>query len=307
MRDKKIKKYIILGVCFVLLFAATLLVEYCFDSSKSNFADIRHEIIKSILSSLIITVLIGAFTESITSDIIGIQKDNKKLREYGIYGIGTGTFSHADERCMFGKKDKYPQELRLMFLSGNKFLDDYKEKLVEVVANGCNVKVLLVRPRVDGRKNEYVKRYAEICPSEGLGLDYEVCCDSMPIIQSVLEKAKKINPQGHGEIELRTYVDEFRNNQRYARYEEEEGERIYSWLNVQSTHKTALSLSLLLRGEITPEELRDPDLEKTNLMYASYKSFEKLWNLYPDTQPSQEDVEIYQEIRKKAEEGKSRK
>ncbi len=296
MKNKKLKRYIILALTFVAIFAATLLFEYCFDSSHSNFADIRHEIIKSLLSSLIITVLIGAFTEIITSDIIGIQRDNKKLREYGIHGIGTGTFSPADERGLFGKKGNYPKEIRLMFLSGNKFLLDYEEKLVEAVANGCDVKVLLVRPIIEGKQNEYIGRYSAICQSSGNGLDYEVCCESMPIIQSIREKSKEKNPQSCGSIELRTYVDEFRNNQRYATYEEANGERIYSWINVQSTHKTAISLSLLLRGENAPEELLDADLGKKNLMYASYISFEKLWNLYPNSEPTDYDVQICKDM-----------
>ena len=280
------------------MFSIPFIVGYCIDPSSEFLTALKYDLTKSFLSALITTVLIGTMTKYISDDLISVQKNNKKLKEYGITEIGTGKMSYHDEIEMFGSRisKKYPRSLDFMFLTGNSFLSQYKTKIKNAVANGCQVRLLIVRPVINGQPNGYLARYSRITDTDKYALAREVYTETLPIMNEIEEYARKTNTGKCGTIEIRTYIDEFRLNQRFSTYVNKGKYEIKCWLNVQSTIKTAIKLSLLLRGAVSPDDLNNHSTEEKSLMLASYLSFEKLWELYPDSCPKEEEYAIFQEL-----------
>ncbi len=288
-------KYICLAIFFVVLFVVLIVIELLCDSSIEKSELLRYEIIKSVSVALVVTGLIGLLTKYISEDILRIQKNDKKLREYGITGLGTGKLSYQDTIDMFGDgiSHSFPTQLDFLFLTGNSFISVFKEKIIRALAEGCNIRLLIVRPVVDGEINSYLKHYSAICEETDAGLAYEVYDEVLPLISEIRSEAAKINPESSGAIEVRSYIDEFRNNQRYATYIIRGEKEIRCWLNIQSTIKSAINLSLLLRGVVDKSEMYNDELGDKNLMFASFLSFEKLWDLYPNSCPKPEEADLF--------------
>ncbi len=256
--------------------------------------------VKALQAALIAGAFVTPITQIVSKQIIKATKKDKKLREYGVQDIGTGVYSYEDEAELFGSNfSQKPQQLDLLFLSGNGFLEKYKRRVISLIQNGCNVRILLVRPLLEGKPNEFILRYGETCEPNNKSLAHQICRQTLPIIQDI-ERATVGAP---GSIEIRTYVDEFRTNQRFATYLKAKEEnsnlpvnRVRCHINVQASTIIAQKLSLLLRGSVDFDEENKKNLSETNLMFNGYVGFEELWKKYENSRPNPDDYLPFKKV-----------
>lgn len=273
----------------LLIFGVAILVEYLADPSAANMATLRRDIIKSVLSSLVITVFIGTITKYIANDMLKVQKNDARLQTYGVYSVGTERFSAQDAADMFGVGllNRYPARVDMLFLSGCHFLAQYKKELIRAIANGTTVRLLMVRPCIGDVINPYIPHYCALSGDRKILTNLR---GTLALVAEITDAARCKNPNTTGSFEIRSYLDEFRNNQRYATYLHADKREIKCWLNVQATNTEAVSRSLLLRGYIGTADFAADNLSAKNLMYASYESFDDLWELYPSSTPTEADI-----------------
>ncbi len=67
-------------------------------------------------------------------------------------------------------------------------------------------------------------------------------------------------------------------------------------MNIQASTVIARDLSLLLRGTIEVDDLKETKLKNENLMFNSIQGFEILWQEYPDSCPSPNDWIPFKEV-----------
>lgn len=128
--------------------------------------------IASIPFAVIQALIIGFFTSIILNRIFLKEKNiGKKLRDYGIERIsayGDGTLSKKDANVFFGRRGHpAPREIHLCFITGNRFLQDYKEEIKKLAKNGCKIKVLIADPTASSTYNYPDSNY--MIPSKKIG------------------------------------------------------------------------------------------------------------------------------------------
>lgn len=211
------------------------------------------------------------------------------MREKGIKGIGEGRLDKDsfEVRCMFGPKifpgsKKYPQTIKLLFLTGNKFLKDFQQNIIDCLDNGCKIELLLASYKKNN--SDYLKRCATMFGDEQSGkvADYakEIVGDTLKTIEHI-----KDNTHNPDNFKIRFYMDEYHNNIRIAEYENIS----FYWVSVQPISKVAIDLSISLKGWISTDELENEKkakipTEENNICLASEKGFDKLWKIYEATE-----------------------
>lgn len=279
----------------ILAILAAIVVFNLIFQEIDDWIQLMYSLMGDLLSAIVIGLFLGLITKIITNKLFSVEINMKKMRDFGIQGIGTGKSTESDENKMFGtkrSKGKYPDELKLLFLTGNTFLKYYKDRIIKCLDNDCKVSLLIASPepenveylnRTSFRLKGFISNYAE-----------EVIYDSLVTVRNIKENTK--NPDN---FVVRFYLDEYQNNLRISRYFiGEKKEKTYYWLNVQPLSKIAIDLSIALKGEFEIDYSADNNHDDgNNICSASENGFDKLWDKYEGTEYIYEKALIKQDER----------
>ncbi len=219
-----------------------------------------------------LTAGIKGFISSGINNFFKIKRNNDKLLSFGVDKIGEGKSTAEDIINLFGdaKTNKYPSEIKLMFITGDGFFKTFKNDIVECLQNSeCNIKILLMSIYDN---NDYIKRCEEICPQEVPYLK-QTTETTLPILNAISKRFPN-------RIEIRYYKDEYRYNFRIAKYRIKDGTfDNMCWLNIQPFNKDAVDLSVGLTGSWSST---DKNIQE-NMFYQLDKGFDLIWDKYnPD-------------------------
>ena len=275
---------IIIIACFsvMLICVGTVVTLNIIFQTPTSWFDLLIRLMGDLLSAIIIGSFLGLITKIITNRLFSVEMNMKKLRDFGIQGIGTGKASPTDIKRMFGIKrmrKNCPDEMKLLFLTGNVFLKEFKDKIIKCLDEGCKINLLIASPEPENK--EYLERCAFKYNNGKIDYAKEIYDDSLKSVMEIKNATK--NPEN---FKVRFYRDEYQNNVRISRYYiGENKERTYYWINVQPLSKTALDLSIALRGKIeidySSDETKD---ENTDICQVSEEGFDKLWHKYENTE-----------------------
>ena len=112
------------------------------------------ELIINIVETVVSAILIAIITKIVIDKILDksfmrIQKVGKGLQNAGIESVSSdnGKMSKRDVYVLFGKGPQpRPSTIKLCFISGCNFINDYFDELIEAVKNGTNIEVLILDP-----------------------------------------------------------------------------------------------------------------------------------------------------------------
>lgn len=278
---------VVMFSAMIVIIGAIVVVSIIF-FNKEEWVNLFINLMGDLLSAIVIGLFLGLITKIITSRLFSVELNMKKLRECGVQGIGTGKSDEVDIRRMFGTNrliKKYPHEMKLMFLTGNKFLKIFEERIIKCLDKGCKISLLIASPRPE---NEGFLNRASFRYSDGK-VDYvdEITNDSLKTVQRI--KLKTQNPDN---LKIRFYLDEYQNNVRISRYRiSDVKEKTYYWINVQPLSKPAIDLSIALKGVIEIDHsLEKAWNEDKDVCQVSERGFDKLWEKYADTEYIYYDV-----------------
>jgi len=273
--------FFVIFVVFVMVFSIGLGM----DNLRPDFVKVGYDLLTALLSSLITTFLLGLLAQIVSNGIIKAKKNDNGLKRCGIEEVCvSNNINPQDSYLMLGgkrNKNQYPSELSFLFLVGDSFLRSYAKQLAEAISNGCNIRLLIVRPFINGEPNPFIQRHNKYAEKKNnTCLTKILFTEVLPTLKAIEEKAKSMNPVNVGKIEVRTYIDEFMSNQRFSLYYDKDNNRtIHCWLNYQSLCKDAIYDSLLLKGTLSEDVLQEKETNK-NLMFEFYRSFNILWDEY---------------------------
>lgn len=240
------------------------------------------DLMSDLLSAIVIGLFLGLVTKIMTDRLFSIQINMKRMRDFGIEQIGTGLSTEADCRHMFGHErplKRYPHELKLLFLTGNKFLAHFKEQLIKALDEGCVISLLIASPEQENA--EYLERCSFRYNHGDVDYIKEIKTDSLKTVSEIKQATK--NPQN---FKVRFYIDEYQNNVRIAKYYSSDNKVLsYYWINVQPLIKPAIDLSIALKGSIECYFDKENVDNKNNLCAVSEQGFDLLWSKYKDTEP----------------------
>lgn len=265
----------------IALIVAIVVLNLIFQE-KDDWMQLLYSLMGDLLSAIIIGLFLGLVTKIITNKLFSVEINMKKMRDFGIQGIGTGRSNKADVHRMFGSennREKYPSEIKLLFLTGNTFLKTFKEKMVKCLDNGCKISLLITSPEEENLG--YLKRSSFRFTDGDKDYVEEVIRDSLVSVQYIKSKTK--NPDN---FKIRFYLDEYQNNIRISRYFlNNEKEKTYYWINVQPISKPAIDLSIALKGKHETDYTLDGNKgDETDICYVSEKGFDKLWTKYESSE-----------------------
>ena len=209
------------------------------------------DLMSDLLSAIVIGLFLGLVTKIMTDRLFSIQINMKRMRDFGIEQIGTGLSTEADCRHMFGHErplKRYPHELKLLFLTGNKFLAHFKEQLIKALDEGCVISLLIASPEQENA--EYLERCSFRYNHGDVDYIKEIKTDSLKTVSEIKQATK--NPQN---------------------------------FNVQPLIKPAIDLSIALKGSIECHFDKENVDNKNNLCAVSEQGFDLLWSKYKDTEP----------------------
>lgn len=280
---KKIKSlslWIIIGVGCLLTVGLSLFLIFSEGSiSDTNYKLVLFEIDKALMTS----VVLGGFTTIVANNIIEISRNNKTLNTYNIKHISGERLKDCELAKMFGgKKTGYASEIKFMFISGNKFTESVKDRLIEAVKNGCHVKVLLADP---ADKSNFLKNTGDICRQENPYVE------QIEYTKSILSEINNLILKNNwpGNVSLRYYTTEYRYNIRIGVHLNEKDEiLIRTWTNYQPFKSSPNNLSLCVFSEFSGREEdiidNNEDNEKRSLSLQISKSFDLIWDKYKDVE-----------------------
>jgi len=116
------------------------------DFNIVNYADTLIDLTIALVQAIVILLLTNFLLNKIWMKSTSM---GTKLFEYGIdkISIKDGRLNKMDKKQMFGLYPcKKPYELCFWFITGDGFIKDYSHLLVDVIKNGCKVKILLHNP-----------------------------------------------------------------------------------------------------------------------------------------------------------------
>ncbi|MDE5991166.1 MAG: hypothetical protein K2H36_06260, partial [Clostridia bacterium] len=263
----------IIFTVIILILVILIIVANVFLQEKTDWKNIVTELLNDILSVAIVGVVATIFTKVISDNFFKIKKNNDKLLKFGVDRIGEGKSTVEDTINLFGnaKTNKYPSEIKLMFITGNGFFKTFKQDLAECLKNSdCLVKILLMS--IDKGNEDYIKRSEFLCPQEPSYSD-QLTKETLVVLNPLIE-------QYPGRIEIRYFKDEYRYNYRIARYRIKDG--TYDnmcWLNIQPFNKDAVDMSIGLTGSWNNST---KNIEE-NIFYQLDKGFDLIWEKYKST------------------------
>lgn len=281
----KAKKDISLIILFVLFFSmiALLAVIVVLNFEFRNYDDwseLLFNLMDELLSAIIIGLFIGLITKIMTNKLFSVEINMKKMREKGIYSIGDGKSRKDDIKKMFGThvpKKCYPDEIKLLFLTGCVFLRDFKDKIIECLNNDTKIYLLIASPEKENE--EYLKRCSARFSNGVVDYVNEVIEDSLKTINEI--KKETNNPEN---FVVRFYRDEYQNNVRVSKYSMNDKYIDYYWINVQPISKVAIDLSIALKGHIEYGSNKEEPTKDDNICLASENGFDTLWETYANTE-----------------------
>ncbi len=262
--------YIFAAILIVLVIL--IILANIFLQENADWKSILTDLLNDILSVAIVGVIATLFTKIISDNFFKIKRNNDKLLSFGVDKIGEGKSTAEDIINLFGdaKTNKYPSEIKLMFITGDGFFKTFKNDIVECLQNSeCNIKILLMSIYDN---NDYIKRCEEICPQEVPYLK-QTTETTLPILNAISKRFPN-------RIEIRYYKDEYRYNFRIAKYRIKDGTfDNMCWLNIQPFNKDAVDLSVGLTGSWSST---DKNIQE-NMFYQLDKGFDLIWDKYnPD-------------------------
>ena len=238
----------------------------------SNWQNMFMGMMNDLVSAIVIGLFVGIITTIVTNRIISVQKNMGRLRKWGITSIGTTLSTAKDIHLMFGGKH-YPSEIKLMFLTGRTFFQEFKHQIIRAMNHGTKVKILIASG--DSANEEYLDRVRiRYLSDKEKGFYAKEITDVVKALDEI--KRYSINPQN---LEVRHYLDEYQNNLRIATYDYNRERRVsYYWINLQPPNKEALKVSITHRGRVdwTSDNL---DMDE-NLCCQFERGFDELWDRY---------------------------
>ena len=264
----------IIAVAAMIMVLVTVVVVNIVLLDGDNWKNMVTDMMNDLVSAIVIGLFVGSITTIITNRIISIQKNMGRLRKWGITSIGTTLSTAKDIHLMFGGKH-YPSEIKLMFLTGQVFFQDFKHQIIRAMNHGTKVKILIASG--DPANEEYLDRVRmRYLSNKEKGFYTREITE---VVQKTLDEIKRysINPQN---LEVRHYLDEYQNNLRIATYDYNRERRVsYYWINLQPPNKQALDVSITHRGRVdwTSDNLNIDE----NLCCQFERGFDELWDRYP--------------------------
>ncbi len=266
--------WVLIVVMIVLI--VTIVVLNIFLQSVSAMKDLLLDLLNSLLSAVTVGVIATMFTQIITKNIAKVKQNNDKLKKFGVNYIGTGISTKKDKLHLFGNKytGEYPDEIKLLFISGNGFFNYFQNEILNCLQNSnCIVKIMLVS--TDSSNKDYVRRMEKLCPQK-TSYNHQVIEESVPLLQYIIDQ---LDEKKKGQIKLRFYRDEYRYNYRIAKYCDGDSISGKCWLNIQPFNRDAVDVSIGLNGEWSNEyESND------NIFELLDTGFDYLWNEYEFTE-----------------------
>lgn len=121
----------ILLIVIILIVLANVLLQ-----EEGDWKKILTDLLNDILSVAVVGVIATFFTKIISDNFFKVKRNNNKLLSFGVERVGEGKSTANDIIDLFGDKkaDNYPSEIKLMFITGNKFFDEYQEDIEECLS-----------------------------------------------------------------------------------------------------------------------------------------------------------------------------
>lgn len=268
--------FLIIAIIITII-SADIIVAICF-LDHIKWSDILKSITAEIITAVIVTTLLGTLVKMITEKYFIVRKNDKMLRHFGVSSVGTGRSSSKDVTDIFGNSILriYPREIHLLFITGNIYLSTFRRQLLECIANGTNVKILLIDTGEDNL--DFVHRLEKIYNREPNTFVKQI--DSIKALVNDIRSSIKKNGYS-GTLELRFYRDEYFYNYRSAIYYDAKKEEFIhkSNLCIQPLNKPATDCSIGLTGVY---EDTDTTLEE-NIFHLNDQTFNILWDNYVNT------------------------
>ncbi len=291
IKTKKNTSLIILSILFfsmIALLAVIIVLNFEFRDAD-DWNELLFSLMDELLSAIIISLFLGLITKIITDQLFSVEINMNKLSKNGIYSIGDGKLRKDDIKKMFGSnlpKKYHLKKIKLLFLTGNKFLDKFKDEIINCLNNDTEINLLIASPEKENE--EYLKRCSARFVNGTVDYVKEIIEESLKTIHKI--KMETTHPEN---FVVRFYRDEYQNNIRISKYSRETKEvmdekwRDYYWINVQPISKVALDLSIALKGYMSHKEYKNKPKEPTkddNICLASESGFDALWKTYKDTE-----------------------
>lgn len=243
--------------------------------SLSDMKSLLLNLLNSLLSAVTVGLIATTFTKIVANNMAKVKRNNEKLNEFGVEYIGTGRSTKKDTVRLFGNKytGEYPDEIKLLFISGNGYFSRFNKEMLQCVQNSnCIVKILLLSTSAEN--NEYISRMEYMCPQKTSYSD-QVNKESLPILQSVVDNLEQ-NKKDH--IQVRFYKDEYRYNFRISKYCSDESVYGKCWLNIQPFNRDAVDVSIGLNGSWGNDNYTD-----SNIFELLDIGFDQLWDKYKES------------------------
>ena len=282
MKNKGSNISLIIMFALMILLVCVIVVLNLLFQEQDDWVNLLFGLMGDLLSAIVIGLFLGLVTKIITGRLFSVEFNMKKLREFGIQGIGTGKSNDTDIKKMFGTgltRKRYPCEIKLLFLTGNKFLSIFKNQIVKCLNEGTKVYLLIASP--EDKNVEYLERCSFRYSDGRVNYVDEINLDSLRTVLKIKEETK--NPDN---FVVRFYLDEYQNNVRISRYcLGEDKEKTYYWINVQPLSKPAIDLSIALKGAVETDYSSDNGkAEDKDICQVSESGFNKLWEKYEETE-----------------------
>lgn len=177
--------YIFAAILIVLVIL--IILANFFLQENADWKSILTDLLNDILSVAIVGVIATFFTKIISDNFFKIKRNNDKLLSFGVDKIGGGKSTAEDIINLFGdvKTNKYPSEIKLMFITGDGFFKTFKNDIVECLQNSeFNIKILLMSINDN---NDYIKRCEEICPQD-VPYFNQTTETTLPILNAISER-----------------------------------------------------------------------------------------------------------------------
>ncbi len=241
--------------------------------NEENWISVLTSVTKDLITAIVVTFIVGAFFKMITEKFFLVKKNDRLLRKFGVLNVGTGKSTKSDVHSIFGYKflNIYPQEIHMLYITGNVYLSTFKDELIECLKHGSNVKILLVS--TDEENIGFVNRLEKI-----YGKEVNEFIKQIDDVKKMIDELKIEYPN---QISLRFYQDEYFYNFRSAKYyDEKKGTVFYkSNINVQPFNTPAADCSIGLSGTYKDT---DNNLD-SNIFYLNDQTFDDLWEKYEKT------------------------
>ena len=226
-----------------------------------NWESIINESISGILSTVIATAITAAvgflFIKKYTSQI----NFSNKMKNQGFINTTTNKISHREIKDLFKKAE----EIKIIYVSGIRFLNINKKYLEDALNRGAKVKFLCCNPQsifikdIENMEYNYTDNSGKTIRNK----------EQAPISEEIHEVIN--NYQGKKGLEARFYSTEYRLPYIIAYYPDKS---IKAWLTMTLPPYKSTK-SFMLRGEKKKDKLYDDEINFIDMMEAN---FDTIWD-----------------------------